>query len=107
MDQDKIKNATDILKTKTGPTKEEIEKDSRYPCMNYGFDGEVELQWFSGPRSLTLFISPKEISFLKAEDIVSQLLCEDGELESTDHFRALINWLQTGEYTYHKVDPIP
>lgn len=63
------------------------------PALNLGMDGQLELQWWHGEKSLTLIIDGDRASYLLAwgEDIHSQM--EDGDLEGADAFVELWAWL--------------
>lgn len=59
--------------------------------------GQITLEWWSGPRTLTIFVRDiDQIEFLKAwgSDIASEM--EDGEISRLSDFGTLSNWLFEG-----------
>lgn len=64
------------------------------PAVNLGIDGQLEMQWWRGNKSLTLIIDGDRTSFLQAwgEDVQAEMA--DGEVGDADAFLALWSWLQ-------------
>lgn len=64
------------------------------PALNLGMDGQLEMQWWRGNKSLTLIVDHANISFLQAwgEDIHAEMA--DGDGVDADAFLALWSWLQ-------------
>lgn len=63
------------------------------PVVNLGADGELELQWWRGEKSLTLTLDGEKIFFLKAWGVDPQNDMDDGEIEA-EGFLSLWEWLQ-------------
>ncbi len=60
--------------------------------------GEILLEWWQGPRTLTIYIRPEdEVNYLKAwgSDIEDEI--EDGEISRLADFVALSRWLYQGD----------
>ena len=66
----------------------------QWPALNLGMDGQLELQWWHGTKSLTLVVDGSKVSYLRAwgEDVQSEM--EDGEVVDSPDFQNLWRWLQ-------------
>lgn len=66
----------------------------RTPSVNLGEDGELELEWWNGDKSLTISINGEDISYLAAWGIDTQHEMRDGEIGDLKQFAEQWSWLQ-------------
>ena len=63
------------------------------PHVSADEDGEVALEWWKGRKKLTVYVTPKEVEYIKVEKVNSSLEMKDGSIERPEDRRTLWNWL--------------
>jgi hypothetical protein len=63
------------------------------PHVSADEDGDVSFEWWKGRKKLTVYVTPKEVEYIKVDKTNSSLEMEDGSIETPVDRRILWNWL--------------
>jgi hypothetical protein len=63
------------------------------PHVSADEDGEVAFEWWKGRKKLTVYVTPKEVEYIKVEKVNSSLEMKDGSIETPEDRCRLWNWL--------------
>ncbi len=63
------------------------------PHISADEDGEATFEWWKGQKKLTVYVTSKEVEYIKVEKVNSSLEMEDGFIETPKDRRMLWNWL--------------
>jgi hypothetical protein len=65
------------------------------PHISADEEGEVSFEWWKGQKKLTVYVSPREVEYIKVEKVGSSLQMNDGFILSPGECRALWKWLHS------------
>lgn len=63
------------------------------PHVSSDEGGDVSFEWWKGQRKLTIYVSPREVEYIKVEKVGSSLKMEDGSVDTDKERGALWRWL--------------
>lgn len=63
------------------------------PHVSSDEGGDVSFEWWKGQRKLTVYVSPREVEYIKVEKVGSSLEMKDGSIGTDKGCSALWHWL--------------